>query len=67
MIREAFHVATTGRPGPVLVDMPKDVANQTMTWHWPDSVDLPGFKPNTKGHPKQIKGGAPRQGRPSAR
>ncbi len=55
IIREAFHVATTGRPGPVLVDFPKDVANQTMTWEWPDSVDLPGYKPNLKGHPKQIK------------
>jgi acetolactate synthase-1/2/3 large subunit len=55
VIREAFHVATTGRPGPVLVDMPKDVSNQMMEWHWPDDVDLPGYKPNTKGHPKQIK------------
>jgi acetolactate synthase-1/2/3 large subunit len=55
IIREAFHVATTGRPGPVLVDFPKDVANQQMTWEWPESVDLPGYKPNLKGHPKQIK------------
>src|SRR5436190_1346332 len=55
---EAFHVATTGRPGPVLVDMPKDVSNQMMNWHWPDAVDLPGYKPNTKGHPKQIKDAA---------
>jgi acetolactate synthase-1/2/3 large subunit len=55
VIREAFHVATTGRPGPVLVDMPKDVSNQMMTWEWPDSVDLPGYKPNRKGHAKQIK------------
>ena len=55
IIREAFHVATTGRPGPVLVDFPKDVANQTMTWEWPESVNLPGYKPNLKGHPKQIK------------
>ncbi|MGH8983407.1 MAG: acetolactate synthase large subunit [Acidimicrobiia bacterium] len=58
VIREAFHVATTGRPGPVLVDMPKDVSNQMMEWHWPDDVDLPGYKPNTEGHPKQIKDAA---------
>jgi acetolactate synthase I/II/III large subunit len=57
-IREAFHVATTGRPGPVLVDFPKDVANQTMDWYWPEGVDLPGYKPNTKGHTKQIKDAA---------
>ena len=45
VIREAFHVATTGRPGPVLVDFPKDIANATMTWHWPETVELPGYKP----------------------
>ena len=55
VIREAFHVATTGRPGPVLVDFPKDIANATMEWYWPEKVDLPGYKPNVKGHPKQIK------------
>jgi acetolactate synthase-1/2/3 large subunit len=58
VVREAFHVATTGRPGPVLIDVPKDVANQTMEWYWPDGVDLPGYKPTTKGHPKQIKAAA---------
>ncbi|MGZ4713670.1 MAG: acetolactate synthase large subunit [Acidimicrobiia bacterium] len=57
-IREAFHVATTGRPGPVLVDVPKDIANQLMDWEWPETVDLPGYKPNLKGHPKQIKDAA---------
>lgn len=55
IIREAFHIATTGRPGPVLVDIPKDIANQQMDWYWPESVDLPGYKPTTKGHPKQVK------------
>jgi acetolactate synthase-1/2/3 large subunit len=55
IVREAFHVATTGRPGPVLVDVPKDIANQQMDWYWPEKVDLPGYKPTVKGHPKQIK------------
>jgi acetolactate synthase-1/2/3 large subunit len=54
-IREAFHVATTGRPGPVLVDVPKDVSNAPMDWYWPEAIDLPGYKPSTKGHAKQIK------------
>ena len=58
IVREAFHVATTGRPGPVLVDIPKDIANQTMDWEWPEAVDMPGYKPNVKGHPKQIKDAA---------
>jgi acetolactate synthase I/II/III large subunit len=58
VVREAFHVATTGRPGPVLVDLPKDVANSPMEWYWPEKVDLPGYKPNVKGHPKQIKDAA---------
>ena len=55
IVREAFHIATTGRPGPVLVDVPKDVSMQEMEWYWPDSVDLPGYKPTTIGHPRMIK------------
>ena len=55
IVREAFHIATTGRPGPVLIDVPKDVSMQTMDWYWPDGVDLPGYKPTTIGHPRMIK------------
>jgi acetolactate synthase-1/2/3 large subunit len=59
IVRQAFHLATTGRPGPVLIDVPKDISNQTMEWYWPTDADiaaeLPGYKPNTKGHPKMIK------------
>ena len=58
IIREAFHVATTGRPGPVLVDVPKDIANQQMEWYWPETVEMPGYKPTIKGHPKQVKDAA---------
>jgi acetolactate synthase I/II/III large subunit len=54
-IREAFHIARTGRPGPVLVDIPKDVLLQEATWRWPDHVDLPGYKPTTKGNLKQVR------------
>src|SRR5512132_418298 len=57
-IREAFHIARTGRPGPVLVDIPKDVQLQEFTWSWPDSVDLPGYRPTTKGNLKQVRSAA---------
>ena len=53
-IREAFHIARTGRPGPVLVDLPKDVLVNETTWKWPDRVDLPGYKPTTKGNQRQV-------------
>jgi acetolactate synthase-1/2/3 large subunit len=53
-IREAFHIARTGRPGPVLVDLPKDVLVNETTWRWPDRVDLPGYRPTTKGNQRQI-------------
>jgi acetolactate synthase-1/2/3 large subunit len=54
-IREAFHIATTGRPGPVLVDLPKDVLQNTMDWYWPESIDLPGYRPVTIGDPLMIR------------
>jgi acetolactate synthase-1/2/3 large subunit len=53
-IREAFHIARTGRPGPVLVDIPKDVLVNETVWKWPDSVSLPGYKPTTKGNQRQV-------------
>jgi acetolactate synthase-1/2/3 large subunit len=54
-IAEAFHIARTGRPGPVLVDIPKDVLQAEMAWWYPEEVDLPGYRPVTKGNPKQIR------------
>ena len=58
-VRQAFYLASTGRPGPVLLDLPKDVLQNEMSWHWPsdDEVEdsLPGYKPTTKGHPRMIK------------
>jgi acetolactate synthase I/II/III large subunit len=53
-MREAFHIARTGRPGPVLVDIPKDVLVNETTWHWPENVSLPGYKPTTKGNMRQV-------------
>lgn len=50
----AFHIAATGRPGPVLVDIPKDVQANECEFVWPPQVDLPGYKPNTKPHNRQI-------------
>ena len=54
VVREAFHIATTGRPGPVLIDFPKDVATSTMEWYWPEGVDLPGYHPASHPDPAAI-------------
>ena len=55
VIAEAFHIAATGRPGAVLVDIPKDVLQGQCTFAWPPQMDLPGYKPNTKPHSRQIR------------
>jgi acetolactate synthase I/II/III large subunit len=60
VIREAFHIATTGRPGPVLVDIPKDIVDpknprSAMEWYWPETVDLPGYTPRAEGDPAMIR------------
>jgi acetolactate synthase-1/2/3 large subunit len=55
MIAQAFHVASTGRPGPVLVDIPKDILQAKTTFSWPPVMDLPGYRPVTKPHAKQIR------------
>jgi acetolactate synthase-1/2/3 large subunit len=55
IINEAFHIAKTGRPGPVLVDIPKDVLQAEMAWWYPEQPELAGYKPVTKGNAKQIR------------
>jgi acetolactate synthase-1/2/3 large subunit len=54
-IKKAFHIATTGRPGPVLVDIPKDVSQQTALFHYPEKIHLRSYNPVGKGHSGQIK------------
>ncbi|OKH84158.1 acetolactate synthase 1 catalytic subunit [Mycobacterium sp. ST-F2] len=55
VIAEAFHIAASGRPGAVLVDIPKDVLQAQCTFSWPPVIDLPGYKPNTKPHSRQVR------------
>jgi acetolactate synthase-1/2/3 large subunit len=55
VIKEAFHIATTGRPGPVLVDLPVDVSKGAVSFDYSREVKLPGYKPTYKGHTRQIK------------
>ena len=54
-IAEAFHIASTGRPGPVLVDISKDALQATTEFSWPERLDLPGYRPVNKPHGKQIR------------
>jgi len=54
-IKKAFHIARTGRPGPVLVDIPKDVTTQTCRFEYPATVSMRSYSPTVKGHPGQIK------------
>jgi acetolactate synthase I/II/III large subunit len=54
-VKKAFHLATTGRPGPVVIDIPGDVQREEADFIYPESLDLRGYKPNMSGHPKQIK------------
>ena len=53
-IASAYHIASTGRPGPVLVDITKDAQQETAPFVWPPKIDLPGYRPITKAHGKQI-------------
>ncbi|MEV6240914.1 acetolactate synthase large subunit [Lentzea sp. NPDC051838] len=54
-IAEAFHIAATGRPGPVLVDIPKDVLQEQTSFSWPPELRLPGYRPTTRPHGKQVR------------
>ena len=56
VVREAFHIASTGRPGPVLIDIPIDIQEQTLkSFDWPEEVSIRGYKPSVKGNDLQIK------------
>ncbi|OBI03062.1 acetolactate synthase large subunit [Mycolicibacter heraklionensis] len=55
LIAEAFHIAASGRPGAVLVDIPKDILQGQCTFAWPPRMDLPGYKPTTKPHSRQVR------------
>lgn len=54
IIKKAFHIARTGRPGPVLVDLPKDVQIAQTEFKYPESIELRSYKPTVEGHPKQV-------------
>jgi len=54
-VREAFHIARTGRPGPVLIDIPRDVFVEEADFQFPEKINIRGYKPTYQGHPAQIK------------
>lgn len=55
IIKEAFHIASTGRPGPVVIDIPIDMQTRELEFEYPESIDIRGYKPKYKGHFLQIK------------
>ena len=55
ILKEAFYIARTGRPGPVLIDLPKDVMGELGSAEYPDEVNIRGYKPNTHVHVGQLK------------
>jgi len=55
IVREAFYIAKTGRPGPVLIDFPVDIQRKEGNFYWPEKVELRSYKPKYEGHPLQIK------------
>jgi len=54
VIREAFHIATTGRPGPVLIDFPRDMQTAELEFEWPETMELRGYRPVKTGHVKMV-------------
>jgi acetolactate synthase-1/2/3 large subunit len=58
IVHEAFHIAASGRPGPVVIDIPVDIALGEVAYHRQESLDLPGYKPTVRGHIKQIRAAA---------
>ena len=62
VFREAFHIARTGRPGPVVIDIPSDVASEKTSFEYPAEVSIPSYKPTYKGNARQVKAAAARIG-----